>query len=182
MKYFAYGSNMLKARLEERVGLVSPGVTASIRAYRLRFHKKSSDDSGKCNMIYTGSQKDVVYGVVFEISEAQKCKLDQAEGLGCGYDIKEIPIRLPDGTEKFARAYVAVSSAIDDAVVPYSWYQKLVIAGAEQHNFPGDYIAGLQAVPYAEDPKRDRKTKRDAERILDAYRAHSISNPSLGKS
>src|SRR5262249_15977161 len=116
--YFAYGSNMLKARLEARVGHVLPGVTGSIRGYRLRFHKRSGDNSGKCNMMYTGCQKDVVYGVVFEISETQQDALDRAEGLGSGYDIEEVSIRLPDGIEKSACAYVAVPSAIDEAAVP----------------------------------------------------------------
>ena len=86
MKYFAYGSNMLEERLQSSKRV--PGATflaiGSVRGYRLRFHKRSTDKSGKCDIVKTDSAEDVVYGVVFKVPEDQLGKLDRAEGVGHG--------------------------------------------------------------------------------------------------
>lgn len=68
--------------------------------------------------------------------------------------------------------YVAEENAIDDALVPYSWYYELVLAGAEQHALPNDYVAGLRAIPFTQDPKADRKSWLEA---LDALKKYSDS-------
>ena len=60
--------------------------------------------------------------------------------------------------------YLADPDAIDEALVPYSWYHELVIRGAEQHDLPNDYIAELRAVPFTADPEPNRESKRDAEK------------------
>jgi|HubBroStandDraft_1064217.scaffolds.fasta_scaffold293766_2 gamma-glutamylcyclotransferase len=172
MKYFAYGSNMLRERLQatNRVPGATFHATGSVQGYRLRFHKRSVDLSGKCNIVKTDSAEDVVYGVVFEVPDNQLEALDSAEGLGDGYHHDySVPVLLADGTEISALAYVADLNFIDDAMIPYGWYHGLVSAGAEQHQLPEDYIAGLRAVQTSEDPKPDRRTKREAETALNAY-------------
>jgi len=114
--------------------------------------------------------EDVTYGVVFEIPEDQLEALNRAEGVGHGYHHDyNILVRLADGTETRMLAYVADSNVIDDALTPYVWYHQLVIAGAEQHQLPQDYIADLQAVPDSEDPNPHRDTKLEAEATLNAY-------------
>jgi hypothetical protein len=47
--YFAYGSNMSTARLRERMPSCKPLGTATLPGHALRFHKRSTDKSGKCN-------------------------------------------------------------------------------------------------------------------------------------
>lgn len=172
MKYFAYGSNMLEERLQSPCR--APGAvflnTGSIQGYRLRFHKKSKDGSGKCNIVKTGSAEDVVYGVVFDVPENQLKALDKAEGVGYGYHHDcNIPVRLTGGTEMRMLLYVADSCCINDALIPYVWYQRLVTAGAEQHKLPKNYIADLKAVPSSEDPDPNRPAKLEAEEALNAY-------------
>jgi gamma-glutamylcyclotransferase (GGCT)/AIG2-like uncharacterized protein YtfP len=172
MKYFAYGSNMLEERL--KAGTRVPGArfltSGSVKGYDLRFHKQSDDRSGKCNVIRTGSEGSVVYGIVFEIPVNQLEDLDRAEGVGHGYHQDySISIQLADGAETKMLAYVADSSAIDDNLIPYEWYHRLVIAGAEQHRLPKYYIECLQAVPFSKDPKPNRPTKLEAEAALKAY-------------
>jgi hypothetical protein len=172
MKYFAYGSNMLDERLQspDRVPDATFQTIGSVRGYKLRFHKRSVDKSGKCNIIKTDSTGDVVSGVVFEVSDDQLKALDKAEGLGQGYHHDcNIPVRLPDGTEMPILAYVADSNFIEDTLIPYGWYHRLVIAGAEQHQLPKEYIEDLQAVQSLEDPKPYRATKREAETALNEY-------------
>ena len=50
INYFAYGSNLHPMRLMERVPSAKFVGTVEIKKYRLTFHKKSIDDSSKCNM------------------------------------------------------------------------------------------------------------------------------------
>ena len=144
---------------------------AFARGYRLRFHKKSVDKSGKCNIVQTGSMEDVVHGVLFEIPEAQRRKLDAAEGYGQGYDHADIQVHLPDGTTESALVYVADFNAIDDEKVPYSWYHELVVAGAEQHGLPADYIARLREQRSVKDSEPNRDSKVEAEKVLSEYYA-----------
>lgn len=48
---FAYGSNMLTARLRERVSSARPVGTACLPGFSLRWHKVSVDRSGKCDVV-----------------------------------------------------------------------------------------------------------------------------------
>lgn len=171
IKYFAYGSNMLWERL--RASNRVPGAivlaTGRLQKYRLLFHKRSDDHSGKCDIVRTDSLADVVHGVVFDVPINQRKKLDRAEGVGYGYHIEIIEVQLRGGTAISASAYVADPSHIDDALLPYDWYHRLVIAGAEQNGLPADYIAELSTVPFLEDPDPNRESKLDAEKALDEY-------------
>ncbi len=166
MKYFAYGSNMLIERLKTRVPSANNPTPYALQKYYLRFHKKSVDCSGKCSIVATESDKDVVHGVLFDIADTQISALDSAEGVG--YRRDEITLIL-DGTETKVFVYVAEKNTIDEALVPYSWHYDLVLAGAEQHALPSDYVAGLQAIPFTQDPKADRKSRLEALDVLKKY-------------
>jgi hypothetical protein len=45
---------------------------------------------------------------------------------------------------------------------PYSWYKRFVVEGARQHGLPADYIAGIEALPAAEDPDQNRDVENRA--------------------
>lgn len=49
--YFAYGSNLCLPRLRSRVPSVALVGTAVLSGYELRWHKRSTDTSGKCDVI-----------------------------------------------------------------------------------------------------------------------------------
>nr|MDQ2697092.1 gamma-glutamylcyclotransferase [Pseudomonadota bacterium] len=85
LKYFAYGSNLHPLRLRERVPSATVLGVAELAGWRLRFHKRGQDRSGKCNIIPTGRSGDRVIGVIYAMAAADKDKLDAAEGLGKGY-------------------------------------------------------------------------------------------------
>jgi len=169
MKYFAYGSNMLVERLIERkiISVKNPTLHA-LHSYKLRFHKKSTDCSGKCSIVKTNSEADVVHGVIFDIDDKQIGLLDKAEGVGYGYRRDDASLKVGDSPVSF---YIAENGYTDEALVPYRWYYDLVLAGAEQHNLPLDYVAGLKAIPFTEDPKSDRDSRREALAILGKYTA-----------
>src|SRR5207247_6479737 len=68
MLYFAYGSNMCTARLRGRDSSATPVRIGKLLNHSLRFHKRSTDGSAKCDAYYfTGKPQDVIWGVIFEI-------------------------------------------------------------------------------------------------------------------
>jgi gamma-glutamylcyclotransferase len=156
--YFAYGSNMCTGRLRLRVPSAKPIFVTQLSGHVLRFHKRSTDGSGKADSEFTGSPEDFVWGVVFEIDSGQKPDLDRAEGLGRGYEEKQIILK--DCTDQSYRAwmYFASESHKNAALRPYSWYLRFVVEGAKQHGLPSDYIALLEHAESAE----DRDAVRDA--------------------
>lgn len=172
MKYFAYGSNMLTERLEARVrGARFLGI-ARVHGRRLVFHKRSSDESGKCNLPESESNSDAAYGVLFDVPDSQRSVLDRAEGLGNGYKIAPIEVLDSGSLPVSATGYFATADAIDPRLVPYDWYHSLVVSGARQHGLPPDYIASIVAVRTVPDPIPTRKARREALQALAMYAQH----------
>jgi gamma-glutamylcyclotransferase len=159
MKYFAYGSNMLSQRLTARVSSAAFLTTALLRGYALRFHKRSKKDgSGKCDALHTGDTRDVVYGAVFEIDEAEKADLDRHEGLGNGYDGAEVEVET-DGGAVTAFTYLADRRAVDGSLKPYTWYKDYVVEGAKQNSLPPEYVASLEQIEAMADPDQEREAE-----------------------
>ncbi len=139
MKYFAYGSNLSVPEIRKWVPSATPYRVAKLKHHELKFHKRSKDGSAKCDAFKTGNRKDVVHGVVYEIDEKEKQNLDNKEGLGYGYNEKEVVVESDQGTVT-ACTYVADSDYIDDTLKPYPGYKQLVLEGARQHGLPKSYI------------------------------------------
>ena len=157
--YFAYGSNMSTARMRYRAPSSRFVCIAQLPKYRLRFHKRSKDGSGKCNAIYTGAPADSVFGVVYEIPLNEKAALDRAEGLGRGYNEQRLSVFSSDQRELQVFAYIADMEAIDDDLKPYFWYKDFVLTGAEEHRLPSAYIEDqIRHVAAHVDPDRNRET------------------------
>ena len=93
--YFAYGSNMSVRRLKDRVPSVKPLGAGWLSHHRLKFHKRSQDGSGKCNIV--PSDAGTVFGVLFEIDSGQVPALDKYEGLGRGYLKRECSVQVAEG-------------------------------------------------------------------------------------
>lgn len=158
MHYFAYGSNMSVSRLRARVPSAVPLGCHSLNEHDLRFHKASKDGSGKCNAYFTSNAVDIIHGGLFEIDPTEKSALDKAEGLGYGYDEKEVMVSTMDGSLIKATTYVAIK--IDDTLKPYSWYINHFLIGARETSLPVDYVQRkMKSVEVIE----DKDTKRDAE-------------------
>lgn len=153
--YFAYGSNMCTGRLRRRAPSARPIGTGYVTGRRLTFEKVSRDGSGKCDAC-AGSPGDRVFGVLFEISLAEKPTLDRAEGLGAGYAEETVSVVTASGPVE-ASTYIA--TARDPAVRPYHWYKRYVLAGATEHALPADYVARIEAVSSVEDPDAARNAE-----------------------
>lgn len=146
---FAYGSNLLTRRIQARVPSARVVTLATLAGHRLCWHKMGRDGSGKCDVMSTGVPGDLVIGVVYRMPTADKQLLDQIEGLGAGYDEKEVPLATASGP---LRAWTYCATDIDLDARPFDWYQALVVAGAHEHGFPAAYLAELKKIPARADP------------------------------
>lgn len=159
--YFAYGSNMLTRRLAAPNRAPSAVRTSIgyVEGRRLVFDKVSQDGSGKCDAQATQYETDRVYGVIFEIGNSDRARLDAAEGLEKGYKDQTVEVITPAGTIS-ARTYIAMKK--DSALRPYHWYKALTIAGAVEHGLPMAYVEWLRTFDSIEDPKSDRRAENEA--------------------
>jgi gamma-glutamylcyclotransferase len=154
----AYGSNLHPVRMSERVPSSRAVGVVELAGYRLVFHKRSNDGSGKA-MLETASNA-LAYGVLYEFDLAEKAGLDRLEGSGYGYTEQQLRVSL-SGKEHSAFVYMAASSYVDGSLRPYHWYKHLVLAGATYHCMPAEYIATLMSVPSVEDPDEKRRTRNE---------------------
>lgn len=155
MYYFAYGSNMSTLRLKQRTASARPVARARLPGHRLAFHKFSKVDlSGKCDIPQSDDPEHYVIGVVFEIDPREKTLLDSIEGLGKGYEIKEVTV-IGENNNRY-RAFAYYATKIDSRLKPYHWYKEHVLRGAREHGFPIDYIDWLEEIESINDPDPDR--------------------------
>jgi len=161
---FAYGSNMLSARMchPDRVPSARPVGVGYVTGHRLTFDKLSrKDGSGKCDAERTGNVGDRVYGVLYSVDKSEKSRLDEAEGLNAGYEERSVDIVTGRG-KKRAVMYCATSK--DPSLNPYHWYKALVLAGAVEHGLPFGYVELLRTIDSAQDQNVARRAKH--ERLL----------------
>lgn len=140
----------------ERVPGAAFGSVARLPMHTLRFQKRSRDGSGKADAHFTGDGGDEVWGVIVEVPEDERKALDRAEGLGQGYDDREVTVYDLNGTAHQVIAYIAEESAIDPSLRPYDWYKMLVVEGARAHGLPGEYIEELAKTEELPDPLESR--------------------------
>lgn len=164
---FGYGSNLCWDRLESRLGgpgTAQPVGVGFLAQHQLRFHKRSQDAngdpqaSGKGNALYTGDPADRVWGLVFRLAQTRLPALDEAEGLGHGYERKSLSIQL---AHQEVQAFVYVATDILNTLVPYDWYKRLVVNGLRSWpGIPKAYIDQIEAeVPSRLDPLARRAKK-----------------------
>jgi len=145
MKIFAYGSNMSLKRLKARVPSATKITNGYVEGYELKCVKRSIDGSGKATIIKTNNIKDKVWGVVFEIDESEKPKLDRFEGLNNGYYESIIVIKTYDNAYS-AQIYIADDKAINYELNPYEWYKAFILSGAKENDLPENYVKKLETI------------------------------------
>ena len=162
--YLAYGSNLHPVRLTERVPSAELIGPVSLGGYRLTWHKRGMDDSGKCNLHHTGNRADSAHGALFRITARHKEVLDRFEGKGSGYHDARIQVEFRDDCYD-CFTYFAEVTHRDDELRPYSWYKQLVMLGGRYHGLPEGYLAHIGAVADILDPDHERHAKHS--RLVD---------------
>lgn len=165
--YFAYGSNMLPARLLGRCPSAKAVGLRVARAWSLEFSKASKDGSGKATLV--SAPNSAIPGVIFEIDLAEREHLDQHGGVGFGY--RRADAFAVEGATIPTSTYLGTS--LDPALQPFDWYLATVIAGAEHHGLDAAHITALRSTLFVEDTDLDRKTRVAA---IQAMREHGIED------
>ena len=158
MLYFGYGSNMPKARIEERLGRCERLGAASLSGWRLAFHKRGKDGSGKCDAFFTGNPRDRLWGSLDWLSADQMARLDRIE---LGYDRRAVEVTCEGGSAS-ATLYVARDTRIDPRLRPWHWYKDFVLAGARELGLPRGYIESIEEVTSLPDPRPSRAERNRA--------------------
>lgn len=134
--YFAYGSNMSTARLQERIPEARPLGRARFDGVRLDFNKVGVDGSGKANLC---PQVDAIaWGVLFAVRTEDWLTLDRFEP---GYERQHCQLTLDSGEAIQAQIYLAIGELTPTP--PHDWYREHLLTGAREHGLPKDVIAEI---------------------------------------
>lgn len=170
--YFAYGSNMLPARLQARCASARVIGAANAPGFDLEFSKLSrKDGSGKATLVTAADM--ATPGVLFEIDKADLGALDRAEGAGFGYDRADDFTAEITGTGERITAATYIAGTTDRQLKPFDWYLALVVAGARHHALGDDHLARLRLIAHIIDLDHNRKDRREA---LEALLAHGFDD------
>lgn len=126
--YFAYGSNLWVPQMRSRCPSATPQGTAVLDGWRLVYDKPSTDGSAKLNV--RRDPGSTVSGVLYEIEDGERQKLDAAEPL-------YTPIGVDIGHRR-ALTYTYEGDPHDRP--PYDWYVAVAIAGAAQHGLTDHHL------------------------------------------
>jgi AIG2-like family. len=108
---------MSTARLRKRMPSCKPLGIATLPGHALRFHKRSMDKSGKCNAFASGNDNSVI-GVLFSFDPAERAKLDEAEGVGSGYEHAMVTVINDKGRRRKVLTYLATPDTSTTASNP----------------------------------------------------------------
>ncbi|MEX2604918.1 MAG: gamma-glutamylcyclotransferase family protein [Gracilimonas sp.] len=156
--YYAYGSNLHPVRVEDRLGSVKLYSTGRLHSAEIQFNKTGGDGSGKGTIKWVNNPSQCIYGAVYKISEEQERLLDGFESLGKGYKKIYLDVISENETPINCFTYQGMEQYIDDASIPFDWYKKLVVLGAEFLGFPKEYIRELKKTKSISDSNNDRLT------------------------
>lgn len=159
---FAYGSNMLTARLIRRTPSAHKLCVGTIGGYTLAFNKLGRDGSAKANIVKSADKTKKVHGVVFQITPAELILLDNEEQ---NYDRIKVLVKAEYGPDLLADAYIAKPDALCENVMAFDWYLSLVVAGAKEHELPDAYVLALESSAAKADPDFERQ--RINQRLLE---------------
>lgn len=146
--YFAYGSNMLRARLEQRVGKIPPENTYTLHDYRLVFNA----GFGYANIEPFPGER--VYGVLYQLTDLQVGSLDFHEGYPRAYGKFYM---IDNG--RIIYGYVCTNKYYISNTTPTRPYLNLCIDGALEHGLLETYnsLVGMKETLFPNVKSRHKK-------------------------
>ncbi|XP_062322492.1 gamma-glutamylcyclotransferase-like [Osmerus eperlanus] len=146
--YFAYGSNLLKERLQLKNPSAEFVRTGRLKDYSLRFGHWREDFNGS-NSWHGGVatiqpvKGEDVWGVIWKMDTSNLISLDKQEGVkGGSYSPTEVTVDTEDGLV-VCRTYLMNNFK---AYLTSPPYKQVVCLGARQNGLPLEYIKKLDAV------------------------------------
>jgi gamma-glutamylcyclotransferase len=146
--YFAYGSNMQTATFRGRRG-IEPRRALAARAsgWKLVLDKPPLLSTGHSFANVVREDGATVYGVAYEICQADMAHVDLSEGVGFG-NYERVPMEIEAlASTTMLPACTLTSDKRIDGLSPSDRYMGLLIDGAVEHGLPGEWIATLRAIP-----------------------------------
>lgn len=144
-RYFAYGSNMNAEQMARRCPSARLVAPARLEGFRLAFTRYSERwGAGVADVVPDLGFE--VWGLLYELGEDDLVALDRCEGHPTHYVRGELGVAVA-GEPVQAQVYTVREK--DDFHPPAAQYLAMMIAAAEQHRFPPDYLALLRAVRVA---------------------------------
>lgn len=144
--YFAFGSNLLKERLQLANPTAIFCTTGRLKDYELNFglwgkHVESAWHGGVATIeSHPGAE---VWGVIWTLDNKNLASLDDQEGVSLGkYSPLEVSVETDQGL-MLCRTYQINNF---HACPPSPQYKKVVCLGAEQNGLPVEYQKRLEAI------------------------------------
>jgi hypothetical protein len=162
LHYFAYGSNLLMARLQARTPSARRLGVATLPGWELRFHKIGRDGSGKGDIVPAAD--GCVTGVLYRLRARELRRLDQAEG--AGYRRQRISVQVGNRRRR-CETYVATRT--DPALRPFDWYRRLILAGLLENGIRGPMLHQVLHTAALPDPRPLRPARLRALRALERF-------------
>ena len=156
--YFAYGSNMDEWQMRQRCPGAKFKFVAKMERWRLCFPRFSKKRCGGVASIEQ-AEGETVWGVVFEIPDAELPLLDKSEG----YDPKRpsnknsynrVEMQVTDTGGERHKCHVYVANADKPYRPSRDCYLNYIIRGAEEHQargIPASYIQELKKIKAQDD-------------------------------
>ena len=147
--YFAYGSNMQRATFCGRRGIeYRQALAARLDGWRLVIDKPPLVPVGEGFANIVPEPGAEVLGVLYEITEEDLAHVDLTEGVLIGnYERIGVPVCTLGGPALRVVAATLVSDKRSPELLPSDRYMRCLIAGAEEHGLPAEYVAALRAIP-----------------------------------
>jgi hypothetical protein len=147
--YFAYGSNMQTATFRGRRGIAfRRAVPGRARGWRLVVDKPPLVPIGEAFANIVPDPASAVVGVLYEIAAPDLEHVELTEGVRIGnYRRIDVPVAPLAPPPDVVRAATLVSDRRDPSLRPSDRYMACLVAGAEEHGLPADWIALLRSVP-----------------------------------
>ncbi|NVB39189.1 gamma-glutamylcyclotransferase [Pseudenhygromyxa sp. WMMC2535] len=132
--YFAYGSNMSRARLEARVGVVRDLGAIHLPGHVHRFSKRGRDGTGKGNVEARAAQ-DLVWGVLYDLGAAQ---FEALRAFESGYREARLGMDAAHLGRVEALSFVACEAVAE--LAPTTAYLEHYRQGVVEHGIPATYL------------------------------------------
>lgn len=68
-------------------------------------------------------------------------------------------VEVIDSRGKKVEAFIYIATKIDETLLPFSWYKKHVLIGAQTSGLSSDYITKIEKIKITNDPDRVRECK-----------------------
>ncbi len=140
--YFAYGSNMEPRRFRRRAPGARALGPARLPGYRLDFTRYSTGFRGGVADVVPDAESEV-WGVLFEVNDADLDSLDDYEGVPIQYHRERATVIDRQGQEREAVLYVANRTG---HFTPRKEYMEILLRGARAHGLPEAWIRYLENI------------------------------------